>query len=259
MIDLSFSLYDLEFFLLILVRVSCFMFVAPFFSMAHTPARIRIGLSLLISIMVYQMLPSNTVEYSTVFMFAVIVIKEALTGLLIGYAAAICVSVVNFAGSIVDMDMGFSMVSMFDPITKDNVTINGVYYQYVLLMLLMISGLYQYILSALVETFSLIPINGAVFESDNMLSAMGTFFVDYISIGFRLALPVFCGILLLNAILGILARISPQLNMFAVGIQLKVLTGLGILFITVSILPGASTLILDEIKKMVTVFAEAIQ
>ena len=61
MIDLSFSIYDLEYFLLILVRISCFVFIAPFFSMSNTPSRVRVALSIFISILLYQVL--TPVEY----------------------------------------------------------------------------------------------------------------------------------------------------------------------------------------------------
>ena len=76
------------------------------------------------------------------------------------------------------------------------------------------------------------------------------------TIGFRIALPIFCCILMLNAILGILAKVAPQMNMFAVGIQLKVLTGLTILYLTVFTLPNISEFIFTEIKRMVVGFVE---
>ena len=105
MIHYSFSIYDLEYFLLILVRVSCFVFVAPFFSMRNTPARVRIGISFFTAILLYQALtPAEGIVYSTVTEYAVIVMKEAVVGLLIGFAANICTTIVNFAGSIADME-----------------------------------------------------------------------------------------------------------------------------------------------------------
>ena len=87
---------------------------------------------------------------------------------------------------------------------------------------------------------------------------MAAFLVDYVTIGFRLCLPVFAAMILLNSILGVLAKVSPQLNMFAIGIQTKILLGLAVLFLTVGMLPGASAMILGEIRKMVTVFVEAL-
>ena len=258
MFNFTFSLRDLEFFLLIVVRITCFIHTAPFFGMTNTPNRVKIGLGVLISALVYQTLTPVHPGYSTVLMYALYVLKEAVTGIIIGYSAAICVAILNFAGHLVDMEIGLSMVSLFDPVSRDSVTISGTYYQYTVLLMLMISGMYQYVLAAIIETFNLIPVSGAVFNSDRILNAMLTFLRDYLALGFRLCLPVFAAMLLLNAILGILAKVSPQLNMFAVGIQLKILLGLGVLFLTVGMMPGASTAILSEMKKMITLFAEAI-
>lgn len=80
---------------------------------------------------------------------------------------------------------------------------------------------------------------------------------DYILLGFRIALPVFCTILILNSILGVMAKVSPQMNMFSVGLQLKVLTGLAVLFVTVGLMPKASTIIFDQMKIMLVRFVEA--
>lgn len=257
MIDLSFSLTDLEFFLLVLMRVSTFIFVAPFFSLKGTPNNVKIGFAVLFSVMLYNTMPKTDVIYNTLTGYAVVVIKEACTGLLIGYGAQICTTILNFAGHIADMETGLSMVTIFDPNTQENVTISGVYFQYGVSLLMFISGMYQFILGALKESYSLIPVNGAVFSSENLLASMLEFLKDYISIGFRICLPIFAVMLLLNSILGILAKVSPQLNMFAVGMQLKVLIGLGILFLTVGMLPQVSELLLSEMKKMVTMFTES--
>jgi len=97
-------------------------------------------------------------------------------------------------------------------------------------------------------------VNGVVFHADSLLQSMTEFMSDYILIGFRIVLPIFCVILLLNAILGVLAKVSPQLNMFAVGIQLKVLAGLTAMFLTTGMLPGAADFVYQEMKKMVVSF-----
>ena len=96
--------------------------------------------------------------------------------------------------------------------------------------------------------------NGVVFHADSLLQSMTEFMSDYILIGFRIVLPIFCVILLLNAILGVLAKVSPQMNMFAVGIQLKVLAGLSSMFLTTGMLPGAADFVYQEMKKMVVSF-----
>lgn len=255
MIDLSFSIYDLEYFLLILTRVSCFIFIAPFFSMSNTPVRIRIALSVFTALLLYQVLtPAPAVYYDTVMEYALIVMKEAVCGLLIGFGANICTAIVNFAGSVVDMETGLSMATLLDPTTKQSTSITGVLYQYAFMLMLIASGMYRYLFGALADSFTLITVNGAVFRSDKLLDAMITFMGDYILIGFRIVLPIFCVILLLNAILGVLAKVSPQMNMFAVGIQLKILVGLSALFLTAGMLPTAADFVYQEMKQMIVSF-----
>ena len=259
MVNLSFSIYDLEYFLLILTRVSCFVFIAPFFSMNNTPARVRLGLSIFTSVLLYQTLtPAPAVLYDTVMEYALIVIKEAITGLLVGFGSNICLSIVSFAGSISDMETGLSMVNLMDPATRQQTSITGVIYQNVLMLMLIASGMYRYLFGALVDTFTLIPVNGAIFHSDRLLAAMVDFMTDYIIIGFRICLPIFCIMLLLNATLGVMAKVSPQMNMFSVGMQLKVLVGLGTLFITCSMLGDACDLVFQEMQKVMNAFIGAI-
>ena len=192
--------------------------------------------------------------YSTVTEYAVIVMKEAIVGLLVGFAASICSSIVNFAGSIADMEVGLSMMTLMDPTSRQSTSITGVLYQYVLMLMMMATGMYRYFFRALADTYILIPVNGAIFRSDSLLNSMMEFLGDYVIIGFRIILPIFCSTLLLNAVLGILARVAPQLNMFAVGIQLKVLVGLSIIFLTVEMLPLVADFIFDEMKRMIVSF-----
>ncbi|MBQ4537963.1 MAG: flagellar biosynthetic protein FliR [Lachnospiraceae bacterium] len=255
MIDYSFSAYDLEYFLLILTRVSCFVFIAPFFGMNNTPARVKIGISIFVSILLYEVLsPAPAIEYDTVMGYALIVIKEAIAGLLIGFGANICMAVLNFAGSLADMETGLSMTTLLDPATNQQTSVTGVLYQYVFLMMLIASGMYRYLLGALADTFVLIPVNGVVFNMDSLLESMVQFMTDYVIIGFRIILPIFCAILLLNAVLGVMAKVSPQMNMFAIGLQLKILVGLSTLFLTVGMLPGVSDFLYQEMKKMIVSF-----
>lgn len=255
MIDYSFSVYDLEYFLLILTRVTCFIYIAPFFGMNNTPNRVKIGIGFFVSLLLYQVLtPAPAVVYATVTEYALIVAKEAIAGLIIGFGANICLSVLNFAGHIADMETGLSMVTLMDPTSRENISITGALYQYSFMMMLISSGMYRYLLEALADSFELIPIGGVIFDSESLLNSITLFMSDYVIIGFRIILPIFVSVLLLNAVLGVMAKISPQMNMFAIGMQLKILVGLSVLFFTVGMLPGASDFLFAEMKKMMTSF-----
>lgn len=243
--------------MLILVRVSCFVFVAPFFSMNNTPRQVRVVFSVFTSVLLYTSLtPADGVVYSTVMEYAIIVLKEAAAGLIIGFSANICTAIVNFAGAVVDMETGLSMVSLMDPASRQQTSITGVIYQNVLTLMLIVSGMYRFLLGALADSFLLIPVNGAILRGENLVSTIVIFMGDYISIGFRICLPVFCVILLLNVVLGVLAKVSPQMNMFAVGMQLKIIVGLCVLFLTTGMLADASSFIFSEIRELTVAFVE---
>ena len=253
MIDYSFSYQDLEFFLLIFVRVSCFVFIVPFFSTTNTPARIKIGLSFFIAMVLYTVLIPHTVpEYSTVLGYAILVLKEGITGLLIGFGASICNSNVLLAGKVADMEIGLSMVQMFDPMTKEQSGFTGTMYQYAVLLMMMVTNLHHYFIRAFVDAYQRVPIGGIQINTDKLMTAMLQFLTDYILIALRICIPIIAAILILNCMLGILAKVAPQVNMFSVGIQIKILVGLTVLFLTIGMLPNISNYIFEEMKTMMT-------
>lgn len=254
----SFSLYELEILLLFFVRITCFVVTAPFFSMNGVPNIYKISLGAVISYLVYYAtMPHEAVVYGTVLEFSIIVMKEAIVGLTIGWAANICSSIVLFAGRLVDMEIGLAMVNAMDPTTRENSTISGLYYQYVVTLMLILTGMHRYVLQALVESYELIPINKMMMHSESMMAALVGYVSDYVNLGFRICLPIFCVILIVNVVLGVLAKVAPQMNMFAVGMQIKVLTGLGILFLTTGMLPYVSDFIYTETKTVVVSVVEA--
>ncbi|WP_242841017.1 flagellar biosynthetic protein FliR [Butyrivibrio sp. AE3004] len=241
-------------FLLILVRVTMFVYIAPFFSMSNTPHMVRIGFSFLLSVLLYGLVPVKTLEYDTILGFTIIVIKEFFTGLLIGYAAQICTTISTLAGQIADMQVGLSMVQVMSPGSREMVPVSAAIYQYAFIGMMLVSGLYRYFISALVDSFSLIPVNGAIFNSEKLLESMVKFFSVYMIIGFRICLPIFIVTFMLNVILGVLARVAPQMNMFAVGMQLKLIVGLSIMYITCTLLYSASDFIFSNMRQLMTEF-----
>lgn len=257
MIDYSFSVANLEFFLLIVVRISLFVYAAPFFSQRGIPRQVKIGFSVFFAALLYGVLPDKSIPvYNSIWGYAVLVLREAMVGVLLGFSAVICTTVVLFAGRIIDMETGLSMANLVDPTTNTSESITGVLLEYAVTLLLIISGMYEYIIRAMAEAYELIPVGKAVFDGEKMLQALIGFLGEYMSIGFRICLPIFAVMLLLNAILGIMTKVAPQLNMFAVGMQMKVLVGILSLFLMVGMLPKVSDMVFFEVRKMMATFVE---
>ena len=256
MVQYSFSLENFEIFILILVRVSCFVYIAPFYGMSNVPNQVKIGLSAMIALLVSGFADVSQVEYTGLIGYAVIVLKEGITGLLIGLAANVCNSIILFAGNIIDMDIGLSMAQEFDPMTNSQVTITGNLYQYLLLLMMVVTNMHHYVLRALIDSYQVIPVNGQVFQWDSLAESMTTYMADSFVIAFRIVLPVFACMMILNCILGIMAKVAPQMNMFAVGMQMKIMVGFVVLFLTVSLLPSVANFIFTEMKKLMVLFIE---
>lgn len=250
MVSQSFTLNDFELFFLIFMRMASFVFVAPFFSQNGVPNRTKIGLAGVIAVLMFYTIDRDaiTYEYESVIGYAVIVAKEVLTGLLIGWAANICSYIVMFAGNMIDMNIGLSMASEFDPTFNVQVTITGSIYSQFLMLLMITSNTYQYILKAFIDSFELIPLGATVFRTDVLLEGLMLYATDLFLLGFRITMPVFAVILIMNVILGVMAKVAPQMNMFSVGMQLKVLAGLSVLFVMVFLFPEVAELIFKEIS-----------
>lgn len=256
MFEYTFSLTHFEILILILVRISCFVFIAPFYGTKNVPAQVKIALSVFVSLMIYNFVDKTGIGYTGLFGYTVIVLKEGITGLLMGFAANVCNSIILFAGNIIDMDIGLSMATEFDQTMNSQVTITGNLYNYFILLLLVATNMHHYLLRTVVDSFEVIPVNGQVFDWGSLLISMTRFMTDLFVIGFRIVLPVFACIMILNCILGIMAKVAPQMNMFAVGMQMKIMVGFVVLFLTISLLSGIGDFIFMEMKRMLVSMIE---
>ena len=109
--------------------------------------------------------------------------------------------------------------------------------------------MHLYILKAIIDSFVLVPLGNVTF-SPLFYQGYLTFILDYMILGFRIVLPVFAALLMVNAILAVLAKAAPQMNMFVIGFQLKIFVGLAVLLLMMKFLPAISELIFEEMITM---------
>lgn len=255
MMNFEVALDQFEIFILVLMRMASFVFAAPFFNTAGTPQRTKVGFSFFLSVLVYSLHMDMTVDYNGVIEYAALVIQEVMVGVLLGAVTSFCVQIIMFSGKVIDMDIGISMAQIYDPTTHMQVGIMGNFYYYLLMLMLIVSGMHRYLVAAIVETYNAIPIGGVKFSTTIYTDIVG-FMADYFIIGFRIALPIFAVMLLMNCILAILAKVAPQMNMFVIGIQLKLFVGILVIYFTIVMLPAVSNFILNEIE---TIFASLVR
>ncbi len=169
--------------------------------------------------------------------YAILLIKEALVGLLTGLVAMMLLYAVQIAGGLIDFHMGFMLANVVDPQTGAQSPLTGSYlYVFALLYLLIIDG-HHLLLDGAVYSFEFVPIDqlflplaqGSVVEQVAML--MGFLF----AFGVSMAFPVVGSLFLVDIALGIVSRTVPQMNVFVVGMPIKLMAGLIILFIYIGV------------------------
>ena len=244
---MTITIEKLEFFFVILVRISAFLVSAPFFHQRSVPARVKAGLSFFLSVIVFNMTEYVPLGYDASIEYAVLVIREAMVGLSLGFTANMCLYILDLAGRLIDTEIGFSVVNVLNPISNFQTSVTGSLYTYLVMLVMLVSNMHYFVISAIVDTFELIPVNKSALPSELYVIVV-KFVRDYFIIGFRIILPVFASILVVNIVLGVLAKVAPQMNMFVIGMQLKLLVGLIILMFVVGMLPSITDFIFNEMK-----------
>ena len=250
---MKFTIEYIEYAVLIITRISMIFFIVPFFGNVNIPVRIKIALSFFLSLIIMKSVDYSAVSYQGMLGYSILIAQEAVTGLLIGIGSGFTLYILNFSGHMLDMEIGFSMAMEMDPTTQVQTTISATFLTAVFMLMFIASDMHYFLIDAVVDSYKVIPIGEGI-VSPNLYKIFVQYVIDYFVIGFRIILPVFACILVINVILGILARIAPQMNMFVFGMQLKVFAGLSLIFILMNFLPGITDFLFNEMQTLTKLF-----
>jgi len=214
-------------FLLVLCRITCFFVTAPVFSTHNVPVPFRIGLAFFVSLITFLTVGTGTViEIDALYFLAVI--REVLVGLLLGFLAYMFFTAVQVAGSFTDLQIGFGMANMVDPLTGVSSPLIGNFkFMLAILLFLSFNG-HHLLLQGIMGSYQWVPLDHEWFAkiysgeiSQFLLKSFGEMFM----LAFQLAAPLVVSLFLADVGLGILARTAPQFNIFVVGFPFKILLG----------------------------------
>ena len=212
--------------LLLFSRVSGIFSTAPLFGSRNIPVAAKVGVSGVLTLLLLPLVEGAAgldIRLTPLF-FAGEVVKELLIGLAIGFVASLFFSAIQMSGQFLDTQIGFGIVNIFDVHSGQQVPLMG-NFQYMLALLLFLTlDLHHVVIQALFDSYQWLPLLGKpafINTIDFMIRATGHMLV----IALQLAMPVILVTLLSDIALGILARTMPQLNIFVVGIPLKISLG----------------------------------
>lgn len=211
---------QLQTIILIFIRVTSFIVVSPGFSIKGLPSVAKIALSMGITLAAYSAVPVMEQEAGTV-LFAVLVIKEVLLGIALGFITKLFFTAVEIAGNFVDFQVGFSMGAVYDPSMGINVSYYGKIYYWLSMCVFYLTNLHHVVIKSLVKSFESVPISSTDlgdFGVEGMMKLLGIIF----ELAFNIAVPMMIVALLTEVILGLISRSVPQINVLILGMPLKI-------------------------------------
>lgn len=219
---------QMTYMLLLFLRVTGLFVLSPVLGRSNVPAIAKIGLSLLLSyifLMAYPVSATPPVDSANLLAYALLCVKELLVGLVMGYMTTLFFGVVLMAGQIMDVQIGFGMAQIYDPGMQTTASMVGELLNYSLLLYFLVVGGHLTLIKILYFSFEKIPVGQVVLAPDIANTCISAFGMA-VSMAVSLALPIMAAELILEIVMGIMIRSVPQLNIFVVGLSVKILVGL---------------------------------
>ena len=230
-----------------LTRILGLISVAPMFSNASVPARVKILLGILLAMIIAPTVPALPALDPMSFAGLLILAQQFIIGVAMGFAMRVVFAAVEMAGEICGMTMGLGFATFFDPQSKGRSSAISQVLSLLTILVFLSTNMHLLVLATLAESFQSMPITATPMGGRAMqqLVAWGG---RVFSAGVQLSLPIVAALLVTNIALGILTRAAPQLNLFGIGFPLTI--GVGFFMIALT-LPYLAT-------PMVNLFHEGI-
>ena len=256
MVDFNTIVEDFDAILLVLVRMSGLFILSPVFGRQNMPALFKVGFAFFLTLIYISANGDLSVDYQdSMVLYVIFVMKELAVGIIMGYVTYIIMSGIYLAGQIIDNQIGFGFANVLDPITNIQVPLtSNFYYTYIILIFLLING-HHMIIRALFYSYEVISLGQLTFSS-GIMAELGTIMAEMFGIALRLSAPIIAAVFIADVVLGVLSKTIPEMNVFMLGMPIKVFLGLLIITITISnavpIAEGLTSLMEENIIKFFT-------
>jgi len=213
-------------FILIFIRMTSFLVSSPILSFRNIPSGAKIGVSLVISLILFPQLPVDNFTLSEHFVYFVgFAVSETLTGLVLGLAANCIFSAVRIAGQYLDIQIGFSMAMIVDPANGMQNTLVAQFFYLLGVLLFFSLDIHHVLISALVMSYDLVPPGGLLINGQVILSLLKIFLLMF-TFAIRMTLPIILVLVISDISLGLISKTVPQFNVMMIGFPIKIGVGM---------------------------------
>ena len=230
--------------LLVLVRISAMLALVPIFSQTQIPRMARFGIGLLLAFVVARTVPPIA-PLDGLGGLAVAIAAQIFIGLVFGFVAFLLFTGIQFAGEIIDIQIGFAVVNIINPLTSQSVTVIGEFQLALATLLYLAADAHHALIAGIAGSFTLVPLPFAA-APELVAGDVVRFFTQSLFIVFQIAAPVAVALFLVNVMLGLMARVAPQMNVFIVGFPIQITVGLIMLIVSMPPLAAVLPSLLDQ-------------
>lgn len=232
MVDLfGLSGAQFETFLLVFLRVSSMLYVFPVFSAPQIPTMVRLGLGGIISYLLWRIVPVVHLPHG-LYGLVLAGTSQVVLGMIVGFVAALVFTGIQFAGELIDLQIGFAVANVINPQTQQSITIIGEFQLAIATLVFLATNSHYFLIEGIAGSFSLVPLPYISLDP-SVAGNVTMFFSQAFLIVFRIAAPVVAALFITNVMLGFMARVAPQMNVFVVGLPIQV--GVGLIMMAISI------------------------
>lgn len=207
------------------LRVLAVFTAAPIFSSRAFPVRARIGLALLITVAAQASLPPMPVVDLNGPQALGLVVQQVGIGLAIGFVVRLVFAAFEFAGEVVGFQMGLNFAAFFDPTLNGQTSAVARFFGYMASLLFVVLNGHLMVLMAVTRSFEVFPVTQN-FADALRLMKLYTLGGELFASALWIALPMLALLLFTNLALGIISRVAPQMNIFAIGFPITLSVGL---------------------------------
>ena len=213
-------------FFLIAMRMSGFIFLNPVLGRRNIPAIAKVGLALVLSVLIFtaEGAGADDFEVSSSVEFAVLVLKEFAVGFLLGFIMELIDMIFTFAGTVIDFQMGISMAQVYDPQNGAQISLTGKILQIYYLMIFFAVDGHLALMKILISAGELLPYGQAAISTNAAEIAVDIFY-EAVVLAVKLSFPLIAFEFILEIVVGVLMKVNPQINIFILSIQLRLLCG----------------------------------
>ena len=226
---MAYWLDQFHIFLLVLLRVSALLIVAPIFGHHNYLAQAKVGLAFMVSLVIFPLVSAHHPAVpNALFPYIFMMVREATLGLVLGYAVLLLFIGIQFAGQLAGLQMGLDIVDVIDPTSSTQISVFGQYFNILAILILLTIDGHHLVLQGLMRSFEVIPLGGVQMKEAVMLKLIALTSEVFV-IAIKIAAPIIMALFLVSVAMGVLARTVPQMNILVVGFPVQLATGLAVL------------------------------